>query len=79
MLQLSNHLLVNTQMPKQSEYIDVKLAIQNSSALRPSFTLDAVGHLFTHQLQMMQLRYLKIARSLLVSALKFDVPVAIRI
>jgi hypothetical protein len=79
MVQPSGHLLVNTPIPKRSEYIDVKLAIQNYSALKPSFTLDAAGHLFTHRLQMMQLRYLKIARSLLVSALKFDVPVVIRI
>ena len=56
MVQPSGHLLVNTLIPKLSESIDVKPAIPNYSAQRLNFTLDVVGHLFTHRRQMMQLR-----------------------
>ena len=41
-----------TERPFTGEYIDVKLATRNYFARRPSFTPDAVGHLFTRQLQM---------------------------
>jgi hypothetical protein len=56
MAQLSDHLPVNTPIPKLSEFIDAKPVILNSSAPKPNFTLDAVGHLFTHRRQMMRLR-----------------------
>ena len=79
MAQLSDRLLVNTPIPKRLESIDVKPVIPNYSAPKPNFTLDAVGHLFTHRRQMTQLRLLKIVHLLLESALKFVAPVAILI
>ena len=56
MVQPSGHLLVNTLILKRLESIDAKPVNLNSSAPKPNFTLDAVGHLFTHRLQMMRLR-----------------------
>ena len=56
MAQPSDLLPVNTPIPKLSEFIDAKPVILNYFALRQNFTLDAVGHLFTHRRQMMRLR-----------------------
>lgn len=45
---------VNIPIRKLLEYIDVKPVILNFSAPRLNFTLDVVGHPFTHRLRMTQ-------------------------
>jgi hypothetical protein len=54
-VQLSDHLLVNTQIPTQSEVIGAKRVETSSSHLKQNFTLDADGHRSTLPQKMMQL------------------------
>jgi len=62
MLQLSDHLLVNTLTLTKLASINVKLVPPNFFAAKLNFIPGVVGHLFMHPLPMMQLNLLKIAR-----------------
>jgi hypothetical protein len=53
-VQLSDHLLANTQTPTELVAIDAKPATTNYLEAKPSFTLDVVGHLFMRREAMMR-------------------------
>jgi hypothetical protein len=53
-VQLSDHLLANTQTPTELVVIDAKPATTNCLEVKPSFTLDVVGHLFMRREAMMR-------------------------
>jgi hypothetical protein len=53
-VQLSGHLLANTQTATKLVAIDAKPATTNYLEAKQSFTLDAVGHLSMRQEAMMQ-------------------------
>jgi hypothetical protein len=72
-LQPNDHLLVNTLTLTKSASISAKRAAPNFSAVKPSFTLDAAGHLSMLQLQMMLLSSLKIDHYFHALELKCDV------
>jgi hypothetical protein len=58
--QPSDHLLVNTPIAKLWESTVARHVTLNSSAPKPNFTPDVVGHLFINQPPAMQSRLLKI-------------------
>jgi hypothetical protein len=53
-VQPSDHLLVNTQIPTQSEVIGARRVEMNSSHLKQNFILDADGRRSTLLQKMMQ-------------------------
>jgi hypothetical protein len=79
MLQLNDHLPVNTPTLTKSVSISAKHAAPNFSAVKLSFILDAAGHLSMLQLPMMQLSSLKIVHYFREYALKCDAQLVVHI